>query len=149
VHSSGNVDAANNVNAANQVVSQGYTVNYNGYMQNTSDTWAMLTTARDGGMYGEPQSARASLHVNDIYLRSVGQWLSQRGKSMYITGADGGYGTAVASCGGNQLVAGSCYGADTCSGNDSSGHGGYPSGNSWVCPAINCTHTYAYATCGY
>lgn len=142
VYSRGNVDAAANVNG-NYISARA------GLRSYSSGDWGVILGDSAGNLNSNPTSYLGSMHVNDIYLRSVGQWASQRGKSMYITGADGGYGTAVASCGANQLVAGSCYGADTCSGNDSSGHGGYPSGNSWVCPYINCTRTYAYATCAY
>lgn len=159
LYSGGDVYAANTVQG-NYVYSRGdlyaagnmqgnYITARAGLRSYSSGDWGVILGDSGGNLNANPTSYLGSMHVNDIYLRSVGQWASQRGKSMYITGADGGYGTAVASCGGNQLVAGSCYGADTCSGNDSSGHGGYPSGNSWVCPAINCTHTYSYATCAY
>lgn len=142
LYSRGHVDAVGNV-TGNQFAARA------GLRSFSTGEWGLVMGDSAGNLTSNPRDHIGSAHVNDIYLRSVGEWLSQRGKSLYMTGADGGYGTAVASCGGNQLVAGSCYGADTCNGNDSSGHGGYPSGNSWVCPYINCSRTYAYATCAY
>lgn len=148
IYSTGSIGAAGTI-TANGDVRGNYLTARSGLRSYSSGDWGVILGDSAGNLNSNPTSYLGSMHVNDVYLRSVGQWASQRGKSMYITGADGGYGTAVADCGGNQLVAGSCYGVDTCNSNDSSGHGGYPSGNQWVCPYINCSHTYAYATCAY
>lgn len=56
----------------------------------------------------------------------------------------------IATCpAGSQLLIGSCYGRDNCSGNDWSGHGGIPdvANNRWICADWHCNSTYAFALC--
>lgn len=85
----GSVTSNGNVHAAVSVVSNANAVNYNGSTYNISDNWGMLTYAGNAGspwMNAEPQSGRGSLHVNDIYIRSIGKWASQLGNSKTLVG---------------------------------------------------------------
>jgi type II secretory pathway pseudopilin PulG len=59
---------------------------------------------------------------------------------------------SVASCAGSEIMTGGiCYNTDSCGGNDSSAFGGFPSGNSIVCPrtsaSFGCDHLTAYVFC--
>lgn len=145
IYSTGDVVAAGNI------VSQASAYNYNGSTFNVSNDWAFLGYSAGWGGNAEPQSGRGSAYLNDVYLRSRGQWASQLNRNLVLRGGAGsGGGTSIAYCAGSEaLVAGSCYAIDRCSGNDSSMHGGYPSGNAWVCPGWGCNQTYSYATCMY
>lgn len=102
VQAGGTVIAGANVGAAGSVVSNVSAVNYNGSTYNISNDWGMLTYAGNAAlpwMNAEPQNARASLHVNDIYIRSVGKWASQlsavgmsrSGVNGVAFNSDGGY----------------------------------------------------------
>ena len=143
------LSSASDVRATGSVVSNVNAVNYNGSIYNFSDSWGLLAYSAAGVPNSEPASARGSAYVNDLYLRARGQWVSQMNRTLVLRGGAGSSGgTSVAYCAaGETVVAGSCYGQDLCSGNDSSMHGGYPSGNAWVCPGWHCTATYAYVTC--
>lgn len=85
----GNVNAGQNVNAgwrvtagenvsAGQFVTAGQGMYSNGRVQTqTSGDWAVVTTDGGGGLYTAATSAIGSMHVNDIWLRSANQWISQ------------------------------------------------------------------------
>lgn len=85
LYSTGNVQAAGTVTAGTDVISNGNVWNYNGSIRAVSNDWSVLTSARDGGMYSEPQSGRGSMHVNDIYLRSIARWASQALAAPYVS----------------------------------------------------------------
>lgn len=70
VHSTGNVTAAGNV-AANYVTS-----NYGGLRSYQSADWGVILGASGGALTAGAGSHIGSMHVNDIYLRSRGQWVS-------------------------------------------------------------------------
>jgi type II secretory pathway pseudopilin PulG len=160
LYSTGNMLAAGNIQATNgvygnhlessgNIVGRADHLNFNGSYQNASDTWALLGYAAGFGANAQPTQPRGSAYLNDVFLRSRGQWVSQMGRNLVLrSGAGSAGGTSIASCaGGESLVAGSCYGIDSCNGGDSSMHGGFPSGNSWVCPGWHCNTTFSYATC--
>lgn len=94
---SGNVAAAGNVTGAylyssgdvqanGSLRSNAHTVNRNGQIINISNDWGLVTYTAAGAMLAEPQSGRASLHVNDIYIRAIGKWASQLGNSKTLVG---------------------------------------------------------------
>jgi hypothetical protein len=137
------------VQATGSIASFANAVNHNGTNFNMGESWAYEGLTSAGGGNAEPQSARGSAYLNDVFLRSRGQWVSQLNRTPVLRlGVASAGGTSVAFCQrGETLVAGSCYGEDQCSGNDWSGHGGFPSGNSWVCPGWHCNTTFSFATC--
>lgn len=71
VYSTGSVTAGYDLNSYNNVVNQ------NGSVYNYSNTWSFLGYAPGGAGNAEPTSGRGSAYLNDVYLRSVGKWLSQ------------------------------------------------------------------------
>lgn len=142
------LSSTGDVQAAGSAISNANAVNYNGATYNFSDSWSFL--GYPAGAYAniEPGSARGSAYLNDIYLRSRGQWVSQLNRTVLRGGAGSHGGASIAYCApGEAAVGGSCYAQDVCSGADSSMHGGYPSGNAWVCPGWHCNVTYSYVTC--
>jgi hypothetical protein len=153
VESSGNIIGsgifANYIESRGDMAGRGNHYNFNGSHFNTSDTWAFLGYSPDFGANAEPTAERGSAYLNDVFLRSRGQWVSQMNRNLILrAGEASAGGTSVASCSGSEtLVAGSCYGIDNCSGNDSSMHGGFPSGKAWVCPGWPCNTTFSFATC--
>lgn len=70
VHSTGNITATGNV-AANYVTS-----NYGGLRSYQSADWGVILGAAGGALTAGAGSHVGSMHVNDIYLRSRGQWMS-------------------------------------------------------------------------
>lgn len=154
LYSTGIVQAANGVfsnylDSSGSIVGRADHLNLNGSTYNSSDTWAFLGYSAGFGANVEPAGARGSAYFNDVFLRARGQWVSQMNRNLVLRGGAGSVGgTSIAACaGGETLVAGSCYGVDNCSGSDSSLHGGFPSGNAWVCPGWHCNTTFSYATC--
>ena len=172
LHSSGHVQAASNLYAgnavlagagiygsllssggdmvaANNTVSNNNAMNYNGGTYNFGDGWAFLSYGAGAVHNSEPGAARGSAYVNDVYLRAKGLWASQLQRTLVLrTGTGSVGGDSVAWCAaGETVVGGSCWAQDICSGNDSSMHGGYPSGGAWVCPGWHCNTTFAFATC--
>jgi hypothetical protein len=137
------------VQATGSIQSFAHAINHNGTTFNMSEDWAFQGLTSAGGGNAEPQSGRGSAYLNDVFVRSRGQWVSQLNRNLVLReGPHVPGGESVAACAANEaLVAGSCWGMDTCSGNDWSGHGGFPHGNTWVCPAWFCNTTTAYATC--
>lgn len=143
------LSSSGDVVADGDVVSKQNAINYKGGTYNYGDSWGFLAYDADGGRNSDPESARGSAYVNDVYLRSKGMWASELHRSIVMRkGPTDTGGSSTARCAsGETVVAGSCWGEDLCSGSDSSMHGGYPSGNSWVCPGWHCNATVAYATC--
>lgn len=61
-----------------------------------NDTWGLILRSATGADNITPQGSAASAYVNDVYLRSIGQWASQLGSSdlaanMYQASAYGSY----------------------------------------------------------
>lgn len=143
------LSSSGDIRAAGSAISNANAANYNGGTYNFSDSWSFLAYPASGAGNIEPTSPRGSAYFNDVYLRSKGMWVSQMSRSLVLRGGAGSNGdTSIAYCAaGETVVAGSCWGQDVCSGNDSSMHGGYPSGNAWVCPGWYCNVTYSFVTC--
>jgi len=55
--------------------------------------------------------------------------------------------SSVACNTGDIMLWGGCYATDNCSDEDWSGHGGYPSGQGFVCGTWHCNSTTAYVRC--
>ncbi len=143
------LSSSGDVQAAGNAVSNNNALNYNGSTYNFGDSWGFLAFGTGGGQNSEPASARGSAYVNDVFLRSKGLWASQLSRTVLLrTGSANTAADSVAYCAsGESVVGGSCWAQDICTGNDSSMHGGYPSGNAWVCPGWHCNVTQAFATC--
>lgn len=141
--------SSGDMSAAGNVYTYANAVNYNGTTYNFGDSWGFLAYTTAGSANSEPGNPRGSVYVNDLYLRSRGEWASQMDHTLVLRGgAASSGGTSIAYCAaGETVVAGSCYGQDVCSGNDTSMHGGYPSGNAWVCPGWFCNNTWSFVTC--
>lgn len=79
-----------------------------------TDDWAIVTTNSAGAQNAAPQTAPGSLHVNDIYIRSIGKWASQLGSTTgYAEGSVVGNGGCSDAGGGMGFcVYTSAYGPD-------------------------------------
>lgn len=143
------LSSSGDMSAAGSAYSHANAINYNGATYNFSDTWGFLAYSAGASGNSEPGNPRGSAYVNDVFLRSAGVWASQLNRTVVLRGgAASAGGTSIAYCAaGEAVVAGSCYGQDVCSGNDTSMHGGYPSGNAWVCPGWYCNNTWSFVTC--
>jgi len=67
-----------------------------GTLNVNNDTWGLVMRTAAGGDNAVSQSAVSSAYVNDVYLRSIGQWASSLGAgdlaaNMYMAYAYGGY----------------------------------------------------------
>jgi hypothetical protein len=48
---------------------------------NASDSWSFMGFGAGYDYNAQPQSGRGSMHINDIYIRSIGKWASQLNNS--------------------------------------------------------------------
>jgi hypothetical protein len=88
VNSGGTMWAAGNIQSAAGVYgnllyssgdlqSNGNAINYTGRTYNVGDDWAYLSYTSGWNTNAQPQAARGSAYLNDVYLRSIGKWASQ------------------------------------------------------------------------
>ena len=76
LHSYGNVTSDGHVLASGEVHGQTFVSN-GGIYYGVSNNWGMQLLDAGWGGNAAPQSAVGSAHVNDIFIRSVGKWVSE------------------------------------------------------------------------
>ncbi len=99
------------------------------------------------------------LDVKDAWLRDanggIGGWASALGgggalaldPSKFYTRPAANVAGQLDCLTGDTMISGSCVGYDVCDDQDSTSFGGYPSGNGWYCPSVNCTRITTYVRC--
>ena len=76
IEQSGNVFAKGNITTSGGITASG-NVQTTGYFVPKNNSWGLVTHNSSGVQYSARRNPTASIHINDMYIRSIGKWASE------------------------------------------------------------------------